>query len=74
MEKKQRACRAVDLFVCYLEAPVAADNKSRKGTSHDSKNNNSARSVRAWSIGGQVFIAETRREALKMRAEELGLG
>lgn len=53
---------------------MPADNKARKGTSHGSKSSTSARSVRAWSIGGQVFIAETRREALRMRAEALGLG
>ena len=54
------------------EALVAANKKSRKGTSKSSTSASSR--VHAWSIEGQVFVAATRREALKMRAEELGLG
>ena len=30
--------------------------------------------IRAWSIGGRIYYARTKREAFKMRAEELGLG
>jgi hypothetical protein len=55
---------------------MAANKKSRKGNSHGSKSSSTSASspVRAWSIGGRVYYAASRRGALQQRAEELGLG
>lgn len=67
----------MDLFVCYLEAPVAADTKTlNKGTSHDSPSSTPKAKLHCFHFntphGVEVVFAESFVKAKKKFLEQSG--